>query len=118
MSGESYLRKEHTNEVFVWTPILAKRNDMLPVSEEEAKELQEAFKAEQLDKVARRRRGEEDVDGTAPVPEKAISEMSKEELIKIAKEKKVYFRSNWEVEKLREKVAAAIKDEQEAADKE
>jgi len=122
-----WLRKEGTYEVFQRTKTLAARPDMVPVTEEKAKELQEIKKAKQQAKLQAMRAGEEVDEKVAkdeekarqieqglipadedeePAKAKTVDEMDEEELRAMLKDMKIAVGDDADMEQLRATIKA------------
>lgn len=114
MSKNDWLRKRGTMDVFVRTKVLAERDDMYPISEEEALKCREAVEAGQKAKGAQ----ENDVSHKEPkeAPAEsfpnAIMKMDEEALRKFADKRKIFLSAEMPVVQIRRKIKAVLeKDE-------
>ena len=128
MAKRFFLRKMGTNEVFVWTRLLAQRADMKPIDEKEALRLMDVFEKQQVEEsVAKRAKQFEmdskaaelhaaEVDGEVEKGGQIKLPRSKKDILKFAADQKIAVDEDASYKEIKEDVLAAIKGQGQAFD--
>jgi len=109
-----YLRKRGTDTILPRTRMLSKRDDMIPVSEEEAKRVlkeQEARHKREAAKIAVFTEPPKSEKPDEPPKEKTIDEMDMQELRQKADLMKLFVHPSCKIETIRDKIKATLEAE-------
>jgi hypothetical protein len=111
-----WLLKRGTTQVFVRSPILAQRDDMISIDDEEAQSIIAKVEAERQAALIKPQPKIEEINAAQAIM-KTLEVMSEEQLKAKAFELKVFLRKNATIESMREKISETLMSDAEAMQK-